>query len=81
MAARTPLFHGDRMCSTSEHGPPDARITLRVLLPIVSTAVSLQMPHSFTLENCSPRVVQCGLRITSLPPLNRHNYYQCSSIS
>src|ERR1700675_4557500 len=60
IAARTQLFHGDRMCTTSEHSPPEARITRRVHLPIVPTAASFQTPHSFALEKRSSRVVQCG---------------------
>jgi len=80
IAARTPLFHGDRMGTTSEHSPPEARITLRVHLSIVSTAGSFQMPHSFALENCLSRVVQ-GARdhvFTSFQPVC--NYYQYGSI-
>jgi|SRR6266850_1853859 len=70
IAARTPLFHGDRMGTTSEHSPPEARITLRVHLSIVSTAGSFQMPHSFALENSYLELFR-GPGITSLPPFNR----------
>ncbi len=48
----------DAMCTTAEHSPPESRITPRVLLPIMSTAASFRMPHSFALENCSSRAIR-----------------------
>src|SRR6266513_5805169 len=68
------------MCTTSEHSPPEARITPRVLLPMMSTAASFRMPHSFALENFSSRVVQCGLSVAKdhvfTPSQLFRNYYQ-----
>src|SRR6266480_3983318 len=59
------------MCTTSEHSPPEARITPRVLLPMMSTAASFRMPHSFAGTNSCPRrnrqVGTCGLFSSLLP--------------